>query len=242
VPDFCPLRRRQKTLNVNIPYRGGEGPLNLLVDSTGIEAVETCDTRKCHDAIAAPGTQAILPPRKNARPRRPTSAGAIARNAAVNASRYLGHALRRRGSGCHRRSRGESTMNCIKPMCQSVVARDFDRQRKSRSASPCPTARPISADLSHRPQDKSVPRKQKHAQTEICGMKPITGRKSGTSRPFVDRDSVCDSGCRPLGETPPHRSGDRAARINGDRSTSWRCICASLISEYRCLIGRSWIC
>ena len=38
VPDFSTLCRRQKTLNVNLPYRGSTGPLNLLIGSTGIEA------------------------------------------------------------------------------------------------------------------------------------------------------------------------------------------------------------
>lgn len=37
VPDFSTLGRRQKTLAVTIPYHGSEGPLNLLVDSTGIK-------------------------------------------------------------------------------------------------------------------------------------------------------------------------------------------------------------
>ena len=37
VPDFSTLSRRQKTLMVNIPYRGSDGPLHLLVDSTGIK-------------------------------------------------------------------------------------------------------------------------------------------------------------------------------------------------------------
>lgn len=32
VPDFSTLSRRQKTLAVNIPYRGSEGPLHLLID------------------------------------------------------------------------------------------------------------------------------------------------------------------------------------------------------------------
>lgn len=32
VPDFSTLSRRQKTLKVNIPYRGLDGPLLLLVD------------------------------------------------------------------------------------------------------------------------------------------------------------------------------------------------------------------
>ena len=37
VPDFSTLSRRQKTLKVNIPYRGSDGPLHLLIDSTGIK-------------------------------------------------------------------------------------------------------------------------------------------------------------------------------------------------------------
>lgn len=195
VPDYSTLCRRQKTLNVSLPYRGGKGPLNLLIDSTGIKsegegewnarkhggpkrriwrkihigidektlevrAVEVTisnvgdapmlpellnqiapdqtigsvtadgayDTRKCHDAIAARNAHAVIPPRKNAKPWKPTTAGAIARNEAVNASRYLGKAIWRRWSGYHRRSRVETKMNCIKQLGQSLMARDFDRQ------------------------------------------------------------------------------------------------------------------
>jgi hypothetical protein len=36
-PGFSTLSRRQKTLAVDIPYRGSKGPLHLLIDSTGIE-------------------------------------------------------------------------------------------------------------------------------------------------------------------------------------------------------------
>ena len=36
VPDVSTLSHRQKTLAVNIPYRGSKGPLHLLIDSTGI--------------------------------------------------------------------------------------------------------------------------------------------------------------------------------------------------------------
>jgi hypothetical protein len=86
------------------------------------------DTRKCHDAIAGRGAYAVIPPRKNAKPWKPTSAGAIDRNEAVNDSRYLGRALWRRWSGYHRRSRVETKMNCVKLLGQSLMARDFDRQ------------------------------------------------------------------------------------------------------------------
>ncbi|WP_170766722.1 IS5 family transposase [Ruegeria lacuscaerulensis] len=195
VPDYSTLCRRQKTLNLNIPYRGGDGPLNLLIDSTGIKAegegewnarkhggpkrriwrkihlgideatlevraVEITDssigdapmlpelldqipadeeigsvtadgaydTRKCHEAIAARNAAAVIPPRKNAKPWEPTSAGAVARNDALRSSKYLGRAIWRRWSGYHRRSRVESKMNCIKLLGQSLMARDFDRQ------------------------------------------------------------------------------------------------------------------
>ena len=37
VPDFSTLCRRQKILAVQVPYRRADGPLNLLVDSTGIK-------------------------------------------------------------------------------------------------------------------------------------------------------------------------------------------------------------
>ncbi|MCT4577780.1 IS5 family transposase [Donghicola sp.] len=195
VPDFSTLCRRQKTLNVSIPYRGGTGPLNLLIDSTGIKAegegewnarkhggpkrriwrkihiaideetlevraVEVTgrkigvapvlpdlldqipadeeigsvtadgayDTRKCHEAIAARDAAAVIPPRKNAKAWKPTSSGAVARNEALRASKYLGRAIWRRWSGYHRRSRVEAKMNCIKLLGQSLMARDFDRQ------------------------------------------------------------------------------------------------------------------
>jgi hypothetical protein len=175
VPDLSTLCRRQKMLNVSLPYRGSAGPLNILIDSMGIKAegesewnagkhggskrriwrkihigideetlevraVEVTgsnigdapmlpellnqipldqdigsvtadgayDTRKCHEAIAARGAHAVIAPRKNAKPWTPTSAGAIARNDAVNAQRYLGRTVWRHWSGYHRRSRVET--------------------------------------------------------------------------------------------------------------------------------------
>ena len=38
MPDFSTLSRRQKPLKVNIPDRGLDGPLHLMIDSTGIKA------------------------------------------------------------------------------------------------------------------------------------------------------------------------------------------------------------
>ena len=86
------------------------------------------DTRKCHDAIADRGAVAIIPPRKNAKPWKAVTAGAVARNEALRASKYLGRALWRRWSGYHRRSRAETKMHCVKLLGQRLMARDCDRQ------------------------------------------------------------------------------------------------------------------
>ena len=49
-------------------------------DIGSVTADGAYDTRKCHEAIAARNAHAVIPPRKNAKPWKPTSAGAIARN------------------------------------------------------------------------------------------------------------------------------------------------------------------
>ena len=116
VPDFSTLSRRQKTLAVIIPFRGSQGPLHLLIAS--ITADGAYDTRKCHDAIAERGAAAAIPPRKNAKPWKADSAGAVARNEALRASKYLGRALWRRWTGYHRRSRVETKMHCVKLLGQ----------------------------------------------------------------------------------------------------------------------------
>ena len=86
------------------------------------------DTRKCHDAIAARGAAAVIPPRKNAKPSKPGTAGAVARNAALRASKRFGRTIWRRWSGYHRQSRVETKMHCVKLLGHRLMARDFDRQ------------------------------------------------------------------------------------------------------------------
>jgi transposase len=86
------------------------------------------DTRKCHDAIAGRGAHAVIPPRKNAQPWKTVTVGAVARNEALRASKYLGRAIWRNWSGYHRRSRVETKMHCVKLLGQRLMARDFDRQ------------------------------------------------------------------------------------------------------------------
>ncbi|SNR81084.1 Transposase DDE domain-containing protein [Puniceibacterium sediminis] len=109
-----------------LPELLGQIPLDQNIGS--VTADGAYDTRKCHDAIAARNAHAVIPPRKNAKPWKPTSAGAMARNEAVNASRYLGRALWQRLSVYHRRSRVETKVPCVKLLGQSLMTRDFDRQ------------------------------------------------------------------------------------------------------------------
>ena len=82
-------------------------------DIASVTADGAYDTRKGHDAIADRGAAAIIPPRKNAKPWKTVTAGAVARNEALRASKYLGRALWRRWSGYHRRSRVEAKMHCV---------------------------------------------------------------------------------------------------------------------------------
>lgn len=64
VPDYTTLGRRRKTLAVQVPYRRADGPLNRLVDSTGIKVLgdgewqarrhgvqDRCQWRKGHLAM-----------------------------------------------------------------------------------------------------------------------------------------------------------------------------------------------
>ena len=86
------------------------------------------DTRKCHDTIADRGANAVIPPRRNAKPWKTATAGAVARNEALRASKYLGRAIWRNWSGYHRRSRIETKMHCMKLLGQRLMAGNFDRQ------------------------------------------------------------------------------------------------------------------
>ena len=72
------------------------------------------DTRKCQDAIAARGAAAIIPHRNNAKPCKPDTAGALARNEILRTMKRVGRSIWRRWSGYHRRSRAEIKMHCIK--------------------------------------------------------------------------------------------------------------------------------
>jgi hypothetical protein len=86
------------------------------------------DTRNCQDAIAERGSDAVIPPRKNAKPWKTVNAGTMARSEALRTAKYLDRALWRRWSRYHRQSHVETKMHCLQLLGQRLMARDFDRQ------------------------------------------------------------------------------------------------------------------
>ena len=86
------------------------------------------DSQALREWLVERGTEPVIPPRKNAKPLKAVTAGAVARNDALRASKYLGRALRRRWSGYHRQSRVKTRMHCVKLPGQRLIARDFERQ------------------------------------------------------------------------------------------------------------------
>ena len=114
----------------------GDAPMlpSLLAQVPEGEPIESVtadcayDGHACRDAIARRGAEAIIPPRRNAKPRKKDSPGAGARKEALRAIKRRGRTLWRRWSGYHRRSRVETKMNCMKLLGQRLAARAFDRQ------------------------------------------------------------------------------------------------------------------
>ena len=76
----------------------GDAPI-LLDQIPPYEEIESViadsayDTRKCYDAIADRRAHAVIPPRKNAKPWKTITAGAVARNEAPLAPECLGRAI-----------------------------------------------------------------------------------------------------------------------------------------------------
>ncbi len=48
VPDFSTISRRQKSLKVNVPYRGSQGPLHLLIDIEPVRATGSSEPARGH--------------------------------------------------------------------------------------------------------------------------------------------------------------------------------------------------
>jgi hypothetical protein len=110
---------------------------------------------------------------KNAKPWKTITAGAMARNEALRAAKYLGRTLWRRWSGYHRRSRVETKMHCMKLLGQRLMARDFDRQvAKLHVRSAILNGYTRSASQSRKPWDKSVRGRVTSAITQFVQKSP----------------------------------------------------------------------
>ena len=136
VPDCSTLSRRQKTIEVQITQRRVPGPLNLLVDSTGIKFLGDGEWlvrkhgthRRRHTAILERGGTAIIPIRKNGRRWKEDCPAAVARNEILRATQRLGRTIWKRWSGYHARSRVEAKMRCLKAFGERIASRAPDRQ------------------------------------------------------------------------------------------------------------------
>lgn len=74
------------------------------------------DTPNCHNAFTERSVYGVIPPRKNAKPWKAITAGAVTRNEVLQASKQLSRALWQRRSGSHSRSCVETKMHCVKLM------------------------------------------------------------------------------------------------------------------------------
>ena len=86
------------------------------------------DGRACRDAIADRGAEAIIPPRRNAKPWKKESPDAKGRNDDLRAMTRFGRTLWRKWFSYHRRSRIETKTNCLELLGHKLTARDFDHQ------------------------------------------------------------------------------------------------------------------
>ena len=96
-----------------------------IASVSGDGAYDAC---ACHAAISARGAQAVIPPRRNARPWKAHEPAAASRNEALRAVRRLGSHIWKKWSGYHRRSLVETKMYCFKRLGERVMARTFERQ------------------------------------------------------------------------------------------------------------------
>jgi hypothetical protein len=101
-------------------------PLDEMVASVSEDGAD--DTKACHAAIAQRGAQAVIPPRRNARPWKTTRKGSLARNEALKACHRLGRSIWKKWSGYHRRSLAETKMHGFRRLGERVIARTFERQ------------------------------------------------------------------------------------------------------------------
>ena len=73
-------------------------------------------------------TDAVIPPRKNAKLWKDKKAESLERNELLKTVKYLGRMIWKKWSGYHQRSLVETKMHCIKLLGDKLSARNFDSQ------------------------------------------------------------------------------------------------------------------
>ena len=80
------------------------------------------------DYLPIDSAHAVIPSRKNAKPCKTITAGAVARTEALRAAKIHRPRALATMERYHRRSRVETKMHFVKLLGQRLMARDFDRQ------------------------------------------------------------------------------------------------------------------
>ena len=106
-------------------------PQDERIDSVYTDRVY--DTKQCRQVIADRQAHMVIPPRKNAKPRKDTKSSSLERNKllrTVNLAKqcFSGRTLWKKWSGYHRRSLVETKMHCIKLLGDKLMARSFPSQ------------------------------------------------------------------------------------------------------------------
>ena len=84
------------------------------------------DTKQFRQVIVDRQAQAVIPPRKNAKPWEEMAS--LERNELLRTVKRLGRTIWKKLSGYHRRSLVETKMHCIKLLGDKLSARSFDSQ------------------------------------------------------------------------------------------------------------------
>ncbi|AZN64166.1 IS5/IS1182 family transposase [Acinetobacter johnsonii] len=101
-------------------------PLDEQIDSVYTDGAY--DTKQCRQVIADRQANAVIPPRKNAKPWKDTKVHSQERNELLLTVKHLGRTLWKKWSGYHRRSLVETKMHCIKLLGDRLYSRNFGSQ------------------------------------------------------------------------------------------------------------------
>ncbi|HBM1759867.1 TPA: IS5 family transposase, partial [Acinetobacter baumannii] len=125
------IRTVQLTTN-NVSDSQVLGPLLAQIpEDERVDSVYTdgaYDTKQCRKVIVDRQAQAVIPPRKNAKPWKDKKMGSLERNELLRTVKHLGRTIWKKWSGYHQRSLVDTKMHCIKLLGDKLSARNFQSQ------------------------------------------------------------------------------------------------------------------